>query len=929
MYKISHFSAEQHGEPTAIPLFTRADTAFEKVASATLLPEVVRYIDTLHPRQDAQYVLDNALGAGEWWSSNSNGDHFEEAGLIHRPDDWTGNPLLDKIKAKEWAYGFPTFYNAKPFGHHRNTDPTRAYGEVELAAWNDKMKRVELVIRVDKDKCFAYGGGVVWDKLTAGQYPDTSMGAKVAYDLCFPAGTLVRTTEGHVPIEQVSVGTQVLTHTGSIRTVRRTFARSARVVTVRTLGMPDVQATDNHPFLALREAQVRTCKGTAGGRRLRHSFHPGQSICRHCGATPNYEIVWAAAGTLRYGDYLALPTAPPPQRPDTQDLSALRARILGYYLGDGSIQVMRTRSTRERYDQGLRFSVGAHERDHLHRLLTTLTTAGLRCAPHIYPESGGRKALIVTVTDPVFAAQVRRLGGAGSRGKRLAEDCFTWTPEAKMELVAGYIDTDGHFNKAGQVSIGSVNRGLLLDVQRLLLTLGVTASVGFSGTASTGYAVGTRSWSLQLSAAEAQKFLGRSTKVRPREVAWAKPSSFFWGGYWFAPVQSVTANELEVPVYNISVEGDESYIAEGRAVHNCSICLDDKLYAEAIATYDPKKHKDPGAAALEFHKKLLARGGSGIRGLAPTRKTYCQHARTMMNKILPDGRKVWVRNPYPRFFDQSFVFIGADKTSKMMMKIAGDAKKYWFLGSSAKVAEDLGFVDEEEDKVAAYRPVAKSAEIVKNISSNFVGSAVPVMNSKEKDIPTPILNRMGGDLPSALSTSAGMGIVLRPREFQRVVLVSMGDRPLADELDRKNVCFSRCDDSSPAGMSPDLFSMILSQLLLPLMLGRSLLRPMAEPRAVLACCSSTTSKPASSTSLPSKQLDKIASAYNGYRAELIDMMAYIPELLKTAHKEGELSKVASAGPEALFSHLSVGYAKLAFLDEFGAPSDITGLHPGV
>jgi hypothetical protein len=30
-------------------------------------------------------VLVNAMGAGEYYGSNSNGDHFPEAGLIHRP----------------------------------------------------------------------------------------------------------------------------------------------------------------------------------------------------------------------------------------------------------------------------------------------------------------------------------------------------------------------------------------------------------------------------------------------------------------------------------------------------------------------------------------------------------------------------------------------------------------------------------------------------------------------------------------------------------------------------------------------------------------------------------------------------------------------------------------------------------------------------
>ncbi len=184
MIKVSTFLAESEFGLAAVPLFGPADSVFEKTASAGLLPEVLRYISTLRPRKDAQYVLVNAMGAGEFFGSNINGDHFPEASLIHKPDDWTGNPLIDKAKAKSWAYGFPTFYNAHPYAHHRNKDPSRAYGEVELATWNDHMKRVELVVRVDRDKCCRFGGVSVWDKLKLGQFPDVSMGSKVPYDTC-------------------------------------------------------------------------------------------------------------------------------------------------------------------------------------------------------------------------------------------------------------------------------------------------------------------------------------------------------------------------------------------------------------------------------------------------------------------------------------------------------------------------------------------------------------------------------------------------------------------------------------------------------------------------------------------------------------------------------------------------------------------------
>jgi len=184
LLKVAFFQGENEHGQHVFPLFGPSDSSFEKVAAPVLLPEVVRYIDALKPSPSSQYVLLNAMGAVEWWGSNINGDAFTEASLIHKPDNWTGNPLIDQVKAKDWAYGFPTFYFAHPYAHHRNKDATRAFGEVELAAWNPRMKRVELVTRVDKDKCERFGGTGVWDKLKNGDFPDVSMGCKVPYDTC-------------------------------------------------------------------------------------------------------------------------------------------------------------------------------------------------------------------------------------------------------------------------------------------------------------------------------------------------------------------------------------------------------------------------------------------------------------------------------------------------------------------------------------------------------------------------------------------------------------------------------------------------------------------------------------------------------------------------------------------------------------------------
>jgi hypothetical protein len=78
---------------------------------------------------------------------------------------------------------------------------------------------------------------------------------------------------------------------------------------------------------------------------------------------------------------------------------------------------------------------------------------------------------------------------------------------------------------------------------------------------------------------------------------------------------------------------------------------------------------------------------------AKTRHDYCEHVNGKnpafgMGKVLADGRVCCVHNDCPRFFDDSFVLIGADKTAKVMAKIASGLR--WFFdgaGLGASSAE--------------------------------------------------------------------------------------------------------------------------------------------------------------------------------------------------------------------------------------------------
>lgn len=74
---------------------------------------------------------------------------------------------------------------------------------------------------------------------------------------CFPAGTMVTTQTGNVPIEKIAEGDFVLTHTGKYRRVTETMRRvySGKMIEI-TAGNKRVVCTPEHPLLIQRQGQL-------------------------------------------------------------------------------------------------------------------------------------------------------------------------------------------------------------------------------------------------------------------------------------------------------------------------------------------------------------------------------------------------------------------------------------------------------------------------------------------------------------------------------------------------------------------------------------------------------------------------------------------------------------------------------------------------
>ena len=121
----------------------------------------------------------NAIGASEVYGANRKGDAFSEQ------------------TCRDWHHTFVT--DGKLYEHHINSDPKRNFGKVAAACYNDKMRRIEMLVIANGDEKTAEknAGHAVSDKflekLEKNAEVAVSMGCLIRHDTCSHCGNKART----------------------------------------------------------------------------------------------------------------------------------------------------------------------------------------------------------------------------------------------------------------------------------------------------------------------------------------------------------------------------------------------------------------------------------------------------------------------------------------------------------------------------------------------------------------------------------------------------------------------------------------------------------------------------------------------------------------------------------------------------------------
>lgn len=420
-------------------------------------------------------------------------------------------------------------------------------------------------------------------------------GVSAQYE-CLTGDALIFGKAGAIRLKDIIPGTTVYALNEKTRTLvkQKVLGVSNKgkrpIFLIRVAGRT-LRCTVNHPFL-----------------RLHYDKKPGKQ-------RGNFSTTWEYFNNLRVGDYIAIAkTLPDEGMPYTLPFVSLEKNyigrnkygtftvsaewlynrrqkmlsipkrstesflwLIGLYLGDGYI----TRVRKNLETEVLSIAIPATE--------STIRKKVKEVLSEVFKYELGDEKDVYRIRIPAFPIiqLLKKLGLTGTaKTKMLPDWVFSLPRSQKLACIGGYIDSDGYLRndkKNSDVWITSVNKALLEPTEMLALSCGLhvggiysfiyTPDVTNSSRKSTGYRLlisGDLSPLIPYSLKVSQGFIPRRYYHRYGSHHKSPITSHVSDHIGFAAIQEIVAAGEE-EVYDIEVNGNHNFIANGIVVHNSEV----------------------------------------------------------------------------------------------------------------------------------------------------------------------------------------------------------------------------------------------------------------------------------------------------------------------------------------------------------------------
>jgi hypothetical protein len=887
------------GEPL-VRLFRQGDS-IQKVAGS-MMPEIQEFLGAYKSDKENIAVLLNAMGGSEYWGQNVNGDVFPWSALLHdcRLPNHQEHPYDDFIKDDKGnsrrvpQYGYWTFLNALPFVHHKNKDANRAFGKVLVACINKKMKRVELVALLARKLAAKFDAQHVIDKIDAGEFPDVSMGCRVPYDVCTICGHKSRTKEDYCDcirligmnkilddgrrigvinyyprffdISFVFIGAdrtaKVMMKLGSqsdetdlwlpqsVRDGERIYGVSEEKELVKAASMvtvPDFISNIIHPKTPA-ETMIRLLDGKKSSRTVAQASLDALKKINDERAAHKTRIEFRDNERTAYGDGTLRTNAAEMVDSDLGNKYAAKDEISKTFTVTGNSEavekieaVLSAAKTLGNWgaSRTLKLGIDGDGQDHL-------DVKGVRPVDRKHFDK-------LTERDEIWSSAIKLAHELHKEAATPLSSRMERLYKRRPDILNRMIGPPPSSNRKEFPFVGSMNfHGLKINIENK------------AGDVREGVSKSGKKWQTEMiyPYGEIEGFLGAD---KDHIDVYVGPNK--------------DAKNVHV-VHQNFVDGPKKGTYDEDKVMLGFDSAEEAKQAYLLHYNRPDFFRSVSSMSLDMFKKILKSREVEGEKVAGELEDYFTNAKGSIRR-----ERVWKDEVTGKC--SYHVGSGLGSSFDTMQKTAEEndvlSKIFETTGGERMTGHELAEKYAARIKAAAMKAAQeeKAAEIDKVIEpTQSTGRIIQALRASEPTIPPALLDEAAhGDLRCALATPSMMGIVLKPEEFQRLLLSHIGKGDVADELDEKNIIFPESKESlAPCGhLTPDFFSEALMNLFSPMMGERSYLGPTVNRRVIRL---KVTAVPASkSKSKESPLLTKMGAAYNWYRQEMLKAAAHASEVV--------------------------------------------------
>ena len=351
---------------------------------------------------------------------------------------------------------------------------------------------------------------------------------------CFPAGTLVLTDKGYTEIERIEVGMRVLTHKGRWRKVTAAGSKQAETIVLKG-NHYGLECTKNHPIYCSGESKndnkirieeekswipAADMKGRLWGvpRKIEktHMISPHYSGSRKQKPMP-----------LMDGDFFY---------------------FVGRWLGDGWVRDGQRPGRPEGQCSGQIFLCDSYDKeDELRSIVEKVTSS--------YSVERCRTAIKFRFCGQVLCNWLTDNFGKYAGGKYIMPWVYTLPEEYRQAILDGLFDSDGYRPKENEWRVTTISKKLAEGLRILGEVQGYSTTV------------------FRTVPCEYRMIEGRKVTQKPcYMVAFSRnasrPHLTDAAHAWYRVRSAEPTGEVKT-VYNLTVEEDNSYVADGIVVHNC------------------------------------------------------------------------------------------------------------------------------------------------------------------------------------------------------------------------------------------------------------------------------------------------------------------------------------------------------------------------